>query len=408
LSTDAACSGSSCVYDWQEAQIRNTSGATLASVFKTCSNAQAWTQVTLDLTQYAGQNVVLWFNVHQDGANPADDTAMYLDDVAVTNSQPGPPTVPAAPTNVVASAGNSSATVSWTAPSNGGSQITSYTVTPFIGGTAQPPTTVTGSPPATSTTITGLTNGTTYTFTVSATNSVGTGPASAPSNAVTPSASTPPPAFVQGVTAHGSNRSSLAVVPPAAITAGNRLIVEVGVRHTGNPTAQTVTDSAGNTYTEVLHFVASDGTEQSIWTAPITAGGGTRPTITVTPSATANIGVAVLEYSGLSAAAGVAAVDQSAQASGTTGGAAATVSSGATAPTTAGSELAVGFYTDGGYHTTPTAGTGWTMRKRIANAGDMDLLAEDSVVAAAATPNATASTGANTVWLMSVVVFKHA
>ena len=66
--------------------------------------------------------------------------------------------------------------MSWTAPSNGGSAITSYTVTPFIGATAQTPTTVTGSPPATTTTVTGLTNGTAYTFTVTATNAVGTGP----------------------------------------------------------------------------------------------------------------------------------------------------------------------------------------------------------------------------------------
>ena len=69
--------------------------------------------------------------------------------------------------------------MSWTAPSStGGSAITSYTVTPFIGSTAQTPVTVTGSPPATSTTVTGLTNGTAYTFTVSATNATGTGPAS--------------------------------------------------------------------------------------------------------------------------------------------------------------------------------------------------------------------------------------
>ena len=60
--------------------------------------------------------------------------------------------------------------MSWTAPSNGGSAITSYTVTPFIGTTAQTPTTVTGSPPATTATVTGLTNGTAYTFTVTATN----------------------------------------------------------------------------------------------------------------------------------------------------------------------------------------------------------------------------------------------
>ena len=80
--------------------------------------------------------------------------------------------------------------MTWTAPSNGGSPITSYTVTPYQGGVAQQATTVTGSPPATSATVSGLTNGTSYTFTVSATNAVGTGSASAPSNPVTPS-STP-------------------------------------------------------------------------------------------------------------------------------------------------------------------------------------------------------------------------
>ena len=65
--------------------------------------------------------------------------------------------------------------MSWTAPADGGSPITSYTVTPFIGATAQTATTVTGTPPATSTTVTGLTNGTAYTFTVTATNAIGTG-----------------------------------------------------------------------------------------------------------------------------------------------------------------------------------------------------------------------------------------
>ena len=69
---------------------------------------------------------------------------------------------------------------------NGGSPLTKYTVTPFIGTTAQTPTTVTGSPPATSVTVSGLSAGTTYTFKVSATNAVGTGPQSAASNAVTP------------------------------------------------------------------------------------------------------------------------------------------------------------------------------------------------------------------------------
>jgi hypothetical protein len=198
---DDLCTGSGCTFDWQEAQVRTTAGATLASIFKSNSNSQTWTQVNFDMTPYAGQNVVLWVNVHEDAGN--DDTWMYLDDVSLSQ-----PSAPSAPTGVTATAGNGSATVNWTAPSdNGGSMITKYTVTPFIGSTAQTPVTVTGSPPATSATVTGLTNGTSYTFTVTATNANGTGPAAAPSNAVTPSAPTVPGAPT-GVTATAGNTTA--------------------------------------------------------------------------------------------------------------------------------------------------------------------------------------------------------
>jgi hypothetical protein len=82
-------------------------------------------------------------------------------------------------------ADTTSANVTWNAPAgDGGSPITGYTVTPFIGATAQPATTLSG--PATSTRITGLTNGTSYTFMVRATNAAGDSPASGASNAVKP------------------------------------------------------------------------------------------------------------------------------------------------------------------------------------------------------------------------------
>ena len=139
---------------------------------------------------------------------------------------------------------------------------------------------------------------------------------------------------MQQVTAHASNVTSLTLTPSTNISTGNRLVVEVGVWSSSGATAASVTDSAGNTYVELLHFKASDETEMSVWTAPITAGGGTRPTITVKPTSKADVGAAVSEYSGLSTAADAAVVDQMAHASGTTSGAA-TVASGATPPTTA-------------------------------------------------------------------------
>ncbi len=322
--------------------------------------------------------------------------------VASSAVTPTAPTVPAAPTGVTATAGNTAATVTWTAPSTG-SPFTGYTVTPYLAGTAQAATTVAGSPPATSTTITGLTNGSSYTFTVTATNAAGTGPASAASNAVTPAAVTAP-SFVQQASTHAAG-ASISVTPTAPLGSGNRLVVEVGAWNASSATTSGVTDSAGDTFTEVSHFTGPDQTEQSVWTAPITAGAGSEPIVTAKFSGAADGAVTALEYHGLSTAAGTGAVDKQASSSGTTT-TAVSVSSGATAATGAGNELAVGFYSDSGFGDTLAAGSGYTARTNISGTGDMELLAEDQVVAAGATPAASVATGAKTVWEMATVVFK--
>jgi len=93
-------------------------------------------------------------------------------------------TVPGAPTIGAATAGNTSASVAFTAPSsNGGASITGYTAT-CSAGTASKTGTGTASP----ITVSGLVNATAYSCSVTATNSVGTSAASA-SVSVTPTAS---------------------------------------------------------------------------------------------------------------------------------------------------------------------------------------------------------------------------
>jgi uncharacterized repeat protein (TIGR01451 family) len=115
--------------------------------------------------------------------------------------------VPSAPTGATAVAGDTQAFVTWTvSSSNGGSPITSYTVTSNPGGIV-----VTVPPPAfgsntDSALIGGLTNGVSYTFTVHATNIAGDSAESAPSNAIVPSAANVPTV-------------TMAVSGPASVTA---------------------------------------------------------------------------------------------------------------------------------------------------------------------------------------------
>ena len=156
-------------------------------------------------------------------------------------------TNPGAPTIGTATAGDASATVTWTPPaSNGGSPITGYTVTSSPGGI-----TASVGSGATSATVTGLTNGTTYTFTVTATNAHGTGAPSGDSNAVTPS----------------SNTATISVTGIEAVAAGKKVKLSVTTGGT-TPAAVSVTGLPG-----WLQLVT--GTGRKLGTATIS---GTAPT----------------------------------------------------------------------------------------------------------------------------------
>jgi uncharacterized protein YhjY with autotransporter beta-barrel domain len=92
-------------------------------------------------------------------------------------------TVPGAPTIGTATAGDTTASIAFAAPSSDGNlTITSYTATSNPGR-------ITGTCSSSPCIISGLTNGTAYTFTVTATNALGSGSASNTSNSVIPTGS---------------------------------------------------------------------------------------------------------------------------------------------------------------------------------------------------------------------------
>jgi Fibronectin type III domain/Cellulase (glycosyl hydrolase family 5)/WD40-like Beta Propeller Repeat len=143
-----------------------------------------------------GDGSVVVFPSHATDLVPGDTNG--LSDLFVRSVSSAAPPDP--PTQVTAAAGDASATVSWSAPaSDGGSPITSHTVTSSPGGLTS---SVSGS--TTQTTIAGLTNGTSYTFTVTAANDIGTSDPSSPSNAVTPQVDAPPPTTATGTADAGT------------------------------------------------------------------------------------------------------------------------------------------------------------------------------------------------------------
>jgi hypothetical protein len=97
-----------------------------------------------------------------------------------------PATVPSTPGAPTATRGDTQVSLSWTAPSNGGSAITDYVVQYSSDSGSNWTTFADGTSATTSAIVTGLTNGTSHVFRIAATNAVGTSSYSSASSAVTP------------------------------------------------------------------------------------------------------------------------------------------------------------------------------------------------------------------------------
>lgn len=164
------------------------------------------------------------------------------------------PAVPGAPTIGTATAGNATASVTFTAPSDTGFPTTlTYTVTSSPGG-------FTGTGSSSPITVSGLSNGTAYTFTVRATNATGISAASAASNSVTPSSI---PAAIGAAygggyfagqissTANGVATHNL-VVSDKSVGQADRSYYVSYPPPTTNPTS--LVDGAGNTATLVAGY----------------------------------------------------------------------------------------------------------------------------------------------------------
>jgi beta-mannanase/fibronectin type 3 domain-containing protein len=259
-----------------------SAGASSYTVKRSTSSSGPYTNIASGITATS----------YTDSGLPAGTTFYYVVD-AVNGCGPsgdsayrGAATIPAAPSGLSATAGNTQAILSW----NGSTGASSYNVKRST--TNGGPYTVLTNVMTTGFTNTGLANGTTYYYVVSALNGSGESGNSSQVSA-TPTGSTPI-SFVRAsqnlVTTGGSSISTT-----LANNAGDALVV-ASRQGTDGTSISSVTDSAGNTYRLVNN--SSSGTRESaVFVATnVVASSGNTVTCTFKSSLSSVEGIVVLEF----------------------------------------------------------------------------------------------------------------
>lgn len=208
----------------------------------------------------------------------------------------------------------------------------------------------------------------------------------------------------QGVKTTNSSSFGIAFAT-ANIKLGNRIFVIVNIT---TSTVSTVTDTPGNTYQLALGPVTlSTNHKLYIYTAVITAGGGTKPTVTTATAGNCKFAIHLLEYAGLTTSTtdyldGTATLAQTATTT--------TISCGPTsAAPGASNELCISAYGDNAKNCTVVPTGGWQQRGTT--------IQNTTVQGAVSDQNSVSGTGATGNWTignstppeaLAVAVFKLA
>jgi hypothetical protein len=212
------------------------------------------------------------------------------------------------------------------------------------------------------------------------------------------------PARIQNSNGSPVNSGSTQNVQPLSnVNLGDTFILTVAVD--ANVAVSTVTDSAGNTWARAVASAQGGITAENveIWYAKITAGGGTRPTVTITMASSTNFNSVLRIYSN------IAGLDVTATNADTTNQT--TQSTGTTAATTVATELvfAAAEMRSGSSVYTISAGSGYSDLNAIGTlvSGTFAFMpVEANVVTTTGTQTATFTTSQSANYVAAIATFK--